>query len=41
MSNSSIDPMIKPYQALPLRARVNMEAMVMNEYSAFPKAPAL
>ena len=30
-----------PYQVLPLRARVDLGAMAMKGYSAFPKAPAL
>ena len=33
--------MIGPYQMLPLRARVDLAAMLMKGYSAFPKAPAL
>ena len=28
-------------QVLPIRARVNLEAMAKKRYSAFPKAPAL
>ena len=35
------NPYIGPYQVLPLRARVDLEAMAMKGYSAFPKAPAL
>ena len=31
----------KPYQVLPLQARVDLGAMAMKGYSAFPKAPAL
>ena len=31
---------IEPYQVLPLRARVDLGAMAMKGYSAFPKAPA-
>ena len=30
-----------PYQVLPLRARMDLGAMAMKEYSTFPKAPAL
>ena len=33
--------MIEPYQMLPLQDRVDLGAMAMKEYSAFPKAPAL
>ena len=32
---------IGPYQVLPLRVRVDLEAMAMKGKSAFPKAPAL
>ena len=35
------NPYIGPYQVLPLRARVDLGAMAMKGYSAFPKAPAL
>ena len=35
------NPQIGPYQVLPLRARVDLGAMAMKGYSAFPKAPAL
>ena len=35
------NPKIGPYQVLPLRARVDLGAMAMKGYSAFPKAPAL
>ena len=35
------DPKIGPYQVLPLRARVDMGAMVMKGYYTFLKAPAL
>ena len=35
------NPEIGPYQVLPLWARVDLGAMVMKGYSAFPKAPAL
>ena len=35
------NPLIWPYQVLPLRTRVELEAMAMKGYSAFPKAPAL
>ena len=38
---SSIQPIDKRYQVLPLRARVDLGAMAMKGYSAFPKAPAL
>ena len=32
---------IGPYQVLPLRATVDLGAMAMKRYSAFPKTPAL
>ena len=32
------DPLIGPYQILPLLADVNLEAMALKEYSVFPKA---
>ena len=35
------NPLIGPYQVLPLRARVDLGAMAMKGYSKFPKAPAL
>ena len=35
------NPLIGPYQVLPLRARVDLGAMAMKGCSAFPKAPAL
>ena len=35
------DQLIGPYQVLPLQARVDLGAMAMKGYSAFPKAPAL
>ena len=35
------NPEIGPYQVLPLRARMDLGAMAMKGYSAFPKAPAL
>ena len=35
------NPQIGPYQVLPFRARVDLGAMAMKEYSAFPKAQAL
>ena len=35
------DPWIGPFQVLPLRARVDLGAMAMKGYTAFPKAPAL
>ena len=35
------NPQIGHYQVLPLRARVDLGAMAMKGYSAFPKAPAL
>ena len=35
------DPLIGPYQVLPLQARVDLGSLAMKEYSAFPKAPAL
>ena len=34
------NPLIGPYQVLPFRARVDLGAMAMKGYSAFPKAPA-
>ena len=34
------NPYIGPYQALPLRARVDLGAIAIKGYSAFPKAPA-
>ena len=35
------NPLIGPYQVLPLRARVDLGAMAMKGCSVFPKAPAL
>ena len=35
------NPWIWPYQVLPLRARVDLGAMTIKGYSAFPKAPVL
>ena len=35
------NPLIGPCQVLPLRAKVDLGAMAMKGYSAFPKAPAL
>ena len=35
------DPLIGPYQVLPLRARVDLGAMAMKGYTALPKAPEL
>ena len=35
------DPYIGPYQVLPLRAKVDLGAMVMKGYSEFHKAPVL
>ena len=35
------DPEIGPYLALPLRVRVDIEAMPVNGYSAFPKTSVL
>ena len=35
------NPKIGPDQMLPRRARVDLEAMAMKGYFAFPKAPAL
>ena len=35
------DPLRGPYQVLPLQDRMDLGAMAMKEYSAFPKAPAL
>ena len=49
-SNNSIEhkyslalfnPLIRPYQVLPLQARVDQGAKAMKEYSSFPIAPAL
>ena len=37
----SFDSKIGSYQVLPLQARVNLGAMAIKGYSAFPKAPAL
>ena len=34
------NPLIRPYQMYLFRARVDLGAMVMKGYSAFPKAPA-
>ena len=38
---SSINPKIVPYQVLALRARVDLGAIALKRYSAFPNAPAL
>ena len=35
------DPLIEPYQVLPLPAKVDLVAIAMKGYSAFLKAPAL
>ena len=35
------DPSLRPYQTLPLRARVDIETMTIKRYSVFPNAPAL
>ena len=35
------NPQIGPYQVLPLPARVDLGAMVIKGYFAFPKAPEL
>ena len=35
------DPLIGPYQVLRLRAKVDLGAMAMKGYSAFPNAPIL
>ena len=35
------NPLIGPYQVLPLWARMNLGAMAMKGYSTFLKAPAL
>ena len=35
------NPYIEPYQVLPFWARVDLGAMAIKGYSAFPKAPAL
>ena len=35
------NPEIGPYGVVPLRARVDMGAMAIKGYSAFPKAPVL
>ena len=37
----SISPMESPYQVQPLRVKVDLGAIAMKEYSAFPKLPAL
>ena len=34
------NPLMGSYQVLPFRARVDLRAMAMKGYSAFPKAPA-
>ena len=34
-----INPLIKPYQVLPVGDRVDLGAMAMKGYSTFPKAP--
>ena len=34
------DTLIRPYQVLPFRTRLDLGAMVMKECSAFSKAPA-
>ena len=34
-------PYIRPYQELPRLASVDLGAMAMKKYSAFPKDPAL
>ena len=35
------DPLIGPYQVLPLWTKIDLEVLAMNGYSIFPKAPAL
>ena len=35
------NPLIGPYQVLPLWARMDLAVMAMKGYCAFPKAPAL
>ena len=32
-----LNPLIGPYQVLPLRTRVDLRAMAMKRYSTFPK----
>ena len=39
--NVYIYPLIRPFQVLPLWARLDLGVMAMKEYSAFPKAQAL
>ena len=34
------DPLIRPYQVLPFRGRVDLGVMAMKGYTIFPKAPA-
>ena len=41
MQLALFNPFIRPYEALPLRARVDLGAMAMKGYFAFPIAPAL
>ena len=36
-----VNPQIEPYQVLPRQARVDLGAMAVKGYSAFPKVPAL
>ena len=33
------DPEVGPYQVLPFQARMDVGAMALKRYSAFPKAP--
>ena len=40
-SSVLFDSLIRPYQVLPLRPRMDLGAMAMRRYSAFTKAPAL
>ena len=41
MPSLLFNPYIGPYQALPLWARLDLGAIAIKGYSAFPKAPAL
>ena len=41
MSTSYIWPIDRTFQVLPLQVGVDLEAMAMKGYSAFPKSPEL